>query len=403
VTSSLLSQSGFYFLTCEVPVILRRLLWPIVLCAALAATNRYAGPPLTRDFNPGDAFFYYAIAEAAPALADETLYFHHAQRLAAPYVVGLLHRAAPIPLHDVFRAAVLLLMLAILLVSQSVLEQLALHRRQAGVILGALALNPWVFRPYLTFPEMIPDLAFVLGTALMLRGLAAGRGRDVLIGQLVASLGRQTGLLLVPMAAAWIWRDREVWGRIAARRRAGYAIASAGLAGSVYLATGAVAASFSFPSDNAEHLYGMVLWLATMFDPAVLAEFLTRAALPPLLGTGLILGLGRRAWLAGRASDLAPVLAFGSLCIWAQPILGGPEITGPTVIRLVAIGVLPLLVLLGTALHASGAFAAAASGPRLAGVWALVAIGSLHHAYVFTGYVLASAGCAAIAAREVRR
>lgn len=385
-----------------------------MLCAAVAATNRYAGPPLTGDFIPGDAFFYYAIAEAAPAFPDQTLYFHHAQRLAAPYVVGLLHGGSAIPLHDAFRAAVLLLMLAIVLVTRTALERLELRPSQVALVLGALALNPWVFRPYLTFPEMIPDLTFVLGAALMLRGLAGGVGRDVLVGQLVASLGRQTGLLLVPMAAAWMWRDRQVWGRASGRRRAGYAMAAAGLAGSVYLATGAVAASFSFPSDNAEHLYGMAVWLARMFDFEVFADFLARAALPPLLGTGLLLALWRRMPRVGRAGDLAPVLAFGSLCIWAQPILGGPEITGPTVIRLVAIGVLPLLVLLGTALHASGAFAA--GGPRLAAVWALIAIGSLHHAYVFTGmpsdrdrllfvavYLLASAGCAAIAAREVRR
>ena len=382
------------------------ILWSLGLCLVLVATNRYEGPPTSENFVPGDSYSYLTLALSAPGLPQETLHFHHSQRIAIPYLLGLLHLAVPIPIHGLFQLAVVVIALATLLIVAGLLEALSLHRRQAALVLAVLALNPWAFRPYFTFPEMVNDLGFVLGLSVMLRGLVLGKGAEVLLGQIVASLSRQTGLLLVPVAAVWLWRDRETWGPTRASRRMVLGLAAGALAGGIYLGTARLAAGFSLPNENAEHLLGMAHWLTTQFNALVLADFLLRALMPTLIPVALLLGIGADKTRSGRGSNAVPMLLFASLCIWAQPMLGGPDMIGGTVIRLVAIGLLPLCLALAIRLRDAGAFAERNSRWHLAWVGVLVALASLHHWYVFTSapsiwhkglfataYVLAVAGC----------
>ena len=391
------------------------LLWSLGLCLAVVATNRYDAAPLTREFVPGDAYAYFTIAQSAPALPNEPILFHHGQRLALPYLLGLIHLGTSVPLHRLFQLSVVLLALAALLLLAGLLERLSIHRRQAALILTLVAFNPWAFRPYLTYPEMVNDLGFVFGLAIVLRGLFLGHGRAVLLGQLVASLSRQTGLLLLPLVAVWLWRDRGVWGQVAARTRVAIIGAAAVAAAVVYVATARLAALFSGPDENLEHLLGMWDWLLSGFDARVLVGFLIRALMLPLIPLALFIatrGLPRR---HGPGSAAVPLLLFGTVCIWSQPWLAGPDVTGGNAQRLMALGLLPFCLALAITCRDRNVFTGATGRGRLCVIGLLVALGSVHHLYVLAAdpavwhkivfgvsYALACAGCFAVAALEAR-
>jgi hypothetical protein len=56
---------------------------------------------------------YMSIARSAPALPGEPLPFHHAQRLAIPYAIGLVTKAVPLS-HQVWFTLVTLLCFAMI-------------------------------------------------------------------------------------------------------------------------------------------------------------------------------------------------------------------------------------------------------------------------------------------------
>ncbi len=107
---------------------------------------------------------------------------------------------------------------AILLIFNSTLQSLAVPELPADLVLAVIALNSWTFRYFLAFPEIVNDAAFMLGVAILLNGLVKRRGTQVLAGQLIASLSRQTGLLLVPLVVLWARLATEQSGRIGAYR-----------------------------------------------------------------------------------------------------------------------------------------------------------------------------------------
>lgn len=390
------------------------LLWSLALWLAVAATNRYADPADGAFFND-DSYHYLAMARAAPSLPQEKLTFHASQRLAIPYLLGMVNRVMPVEMHRLFQIAVVLTELAILLVLAGILKDLSVQRRQAHLVLAILALNPWAFRAYLTFPEMIADVGFVLGLAIMLRGLVKGGGATVFAGQLMASLSRQTGLLLVPMAVVWVWRDRKSWAGLIVPRRLALCLAMTVLAGGVYAATARVAAGFSDPNENGVHIYGIVTWLATEFDLLVLVQFLLRALAGAAIPVVFLLGIAHRWKNHAGYSGRVPTLLLGTVCIWAQPLLAGPAITGGNGPRLLAMGLLPLCLALAITLRDAGVFTDASSRRRSSWILVLLALSSMHHLYVIARipspgqralfamtYALAGAGIFLIARAEAR-
>ncbi|MBI4887722.1 MAG: hypothetical protein HY824_11565 [Acidobacteria bacterium] len=352
--------------------------WAVAALIFVVATARAEGPPpddLT--FVPGDSYSYLRIAEAAPGVPAEPVFFHYAQRVTLPYLIGLVHEATGLPLHALFQLSAVLIVVAILVVFARVLERLAVDGAAAALALSTFVLNPWAVRAYLTYPEMVTDLGFVLGLAVLLHGLANERLATLLAGQLIASLGRQTGLLLVPLAVLWVW---QVWGR---RSRLAACGAVAGIAAGVYAATAALAAGFSYPSENAAHVTELLPWLGTRFDAALLASFLVRLVIAPAIPVLMMLASVHR-WrpVPGRRR-LVAILCAGSVAIWLQPLLAGPDLTVGNGPRLTALGLLPVCAAAGIVL--GDTLAAPAPGSRrFFALLALLALASMHHVYVFS-------------------
>ncbi len=360
------------------------LLWALALCAGVAVTNRYTDYDADRELigqAAGDSYSYFAIAESVPGLPHDTLAFHHSQSMALPYLVGVVHRVAPVSIHRAFQLTVFALEIAILLVCATLLAALSVRGSEAGVMLAMLALSPWAFRYYVTFPEMLNDLGFVLGLGVLLLGLFSGRIGTVVAGQLIASLSRQTGLLLVPFVCVWIWRDRQAWERHARSGRIATCAVVAACAAGVYAATAAIAAPFSAPSENRDHILGLASWLTHDIDLAVLEAFALRMVAPVAIPFAFLAGLIRYPKVAAPDDGRIGLLIFGSVCCWVQPILAGPGITGGNAERLVSLGLVPLVLALAVRIRDVGGLRIAASTPRCAAMIAVLGAGSLHHVY----------------------
>jgi hypothetical protein len=351
------------------------------LAIFVIVTNRYTNPGddyLLWYNGMGDSFSYLAIAIAAPHLPSNPLPFHHAQRLAIPYLLGLAHVVFPIWIHILFIAGVAALVWGLVRVVERTLRALSLAPAQCAIVICMVALNPWVVRPYLGFPEMINDVGFAFGLAVLLYALVTNRMGLVVLGQVIASASRQTALLLLPMILIWLGADLSRTG--ASRKRRGAVAATAvGVAVLIYAGTGQVATQFATPSANAMHVLGGYVWLTTRFDLRELLRFLATIVESPIVPVGfiVILGVGTPSWKSG----LVPTLLFGSLCVLAQPLLAGPAVTEGNGQRLVTLGLLPTYVAAGLALRDRGAFV---GSPRavVLGLVAALAVSSLHQAYI---------------------
>jgi hypothetical protein len=394
--------------------------WCAALLLFLAATNRYADP--VRDHHlyftgMGDALNYHTIGLAAPNLPSAAMPFHHAQRLAIPYGIGLIHEIVPVPIHWLFLATVVVITLALTLLVASALEDLSLAPAPLVIVLATFVLNPWVFRAHLAYPEMVNDLSFILGLAMLLRGLFRQTVWLVVAGQLVMSASRQTGLLVVPMVILWLWIDRRGWGRLSARHRIGVGAAAAVVAILTYLVTSDVAERFAEQSRNVEHFLAGITWARTEFDARELVKFLLMAAQSPFVTVCLLVFFVARASADSR--PLLAVLAIGFLSVSTQPLLGGPVLTSGSVHRLVTIGMLPLLLAAAIAIRQSGAFTGPNAVAQRRWIVGLLVLGSLHQALVNTSFpivgqhtihrvlysaaVLAAAAIIVMEARRLRR
>lgn len=350
----------------------------LVLAGAVLLTQRWYGWEAGHEFGGGDAASYEEIAMAAPGMPAETLPFHHAQRLAGPWLVGVFARTSGLEPRSVFAAATGACLLLALAFVGATLRRLGLANRPFALFAGFFALH-FSLRFYLVAPGMLPDALFVAGLALVLWGLAYPSLGLVLTGILVAALGRQTALLVLPGMAAWMvfgraWRNHPVEARYG-----GVAIAG-GIAGSVYLWTAHVAGSFGSPSENLGHLTGLGTWLGSnAFSMGELGTFLGYAAFPFLLVLGALASMPVRRARFDKAELVACCLM--SAMIACQPLLAGPEITGPNAVRLCALGLAPLVI----------AAAIGSREARLEGPWrvplaiGILGLASLHYNYTWIG------------------
>lgn len=364
------------------------LAWALGFCAIVVVTTRYTDPQADRlmiEEAAGDSYSYLAIAEAAPGVPHEKVQFHHAQRFAIPYAIGVVHSVVPVSVHHLFLGAVLVIEIAILVVFAGMLDRFAISRDTALLALAMLVFNPWAFRHYLTYPEMVNDLGFVLGLAILVRGLVTGGIGSVVMGQLIASLSRQTGLLLFPLVLVWVWRDAGDWRQRSARSRVAVCAAVGCIAAAVYVATGVIASAFAEPSQNAQHILGLAAWLAHEFDPAVLGSMLLRMFAVIAIPVACFAGLSRRARTDAADSSAVPLLLFACACAWIQPLLAGPAVTGGNGERLVGLGLLPLVLALAIAVRDRNVALFAPRSPLLVVAIGLLALGSLHHVYTSPG------------------
>ena len=358
--------------------------WALTLFIIL--TNNWMGWDAGIKSIAWDAASYEIIAQAAPSLPQVQLLFHHAQRIFGPYLAGSLSNIAGLPPQVIFYFLAGICIFASILFVHKSLVSLWLSTWNYTVCMSLFILNPFTLRYYMIAPGMLPDIMFVTGLAIILFGLIGRHFRSVLIGTLIAALGRQTAAVLIPGLVLWLYAGKG-WVDLAPSKKIACISSAVLVIISVYFMTGHIVSSFASESINIEHLTGLFYYLAGPETNARYTfHFIVYVFMPFLVPLAVVTGISLR----NRSLFSLPVEAWASLLfvagIIAQPILAGPDITRLEGGRLSSLGIVPLII--------SSSFLMMNSGPPKNGnIPALLKIiltsalltGSLHFKHTIIG------------------
>ncbi|OBA92794.1 hypothetical protein A5662_20885 [Mycobacteriaceae bacterium 1482268.1] len=353
--------------------------WVLAACylAVFATTAGFSQRPT------GDALEYRQIAAAAPNLPTQPVSSAYAGRFAIHYVVGLLSNLTGLSLdraYDLVWAALVFVLFLVIFALFS------------GLDVGGFALcaalfvfNPYSLRPYILQAGLLEAILFIIGIGICLVGLTRQATLCVIAGLIVAVLGRQTAILVAPVAAAWVLID-PAW-RQAIQRRTAWLTAFFSLTATfvIYVGFKLWSARFSTyfePTAFHNSIFNLVADLPNaIFE---LAAHFARTAIPlavPLaVFTTLVALVGWRRVAAPCWGSLLIALA-----IVVQPALTDPRFPGAAhnEQRQAALALLPLVCAVAGLLSQT---CRRSPGPsRVVLIVALLAAASLHHEYTAIG------------------
>lgn len=334
-----------------------------------------------------DSRSYEIIARAAPNLPESGPLYHHAQRILIHYVVGSTSKLLGADLGIVYQAFAIALAVLVLVLLSKILSQLKVVEPGRLLLLFAFAANPYTFRYYFLAPTMLADLLFVAGGMLVMLGLLQGRTVMLLFGGLVAVLGRQSALLMLPGISLWLFFSEQ--GR--AQRFVNRLSPILGiwlLIGLAYYTLGIFVLPFTgHVVHEVNTFWGLIPWLSSeLFSFKLLAEHGLRVLIPFILPVTLGLGF----WLAQRSTLAKPPLEFwAALAIAAgiasQPLMLNPIDVGQNQSRQAAIGLFAVITALGMLFRQSPSSTFSFRASWLM-VFAGVAVSSIHHLYTVIGW-----------------
>lgn len=187
---------------------------PGLIVVIFLATTRWTG--WTRGIEitgAGDDQSYLAIARAAPALPTEKIGSAYTDRFLIHYFIGLVGRSG-LGIILVYRAAVILTAVLIILLVCRVLAGLAIAGSAAGLSVALVVLNPYAIRIYVMDPPGVADLAFTAALSAAVYCLARVRPLLLTVAVAVGVTFRQTMLLPALVFAVAVlllddWRGRR--------------------------------------------------------------------------------------------------------------------------------------------------------------------------------------------------
>lgn len=278
---------------------------------------------------------YWLMVRAAPMLPEGGVSFHHAQRFFFPYFLGTISWVVGVDSRALFFATTSILHLAMLIYVWRLLGRWDVPPRRKLVAWAALIFQPYFLRYYWLAPGMVADVGFEFGALILFAGLASRSSILPWVGLGLATLSRQTGVMLLPGALLWVlWVDEGL-----ARRWAwawGFALYTIG----IYQGTAWIAARFGTANFNLKHALELFVWLRSPdANASALFEHTLRCALPLAPAVFLLLAEGPAAW---KRETWCAVMWGGAIA--AQPFLSGPTTTGQNAARLVTLGLLPLVL-----------------------------------------------------------
>lgn len=333
-----------------------------------------------------DAIDYHRIAAAAPGLPAQPIGSAYTARFATHYAVGLLHWATGLSLEVAYAVAFAAVLAALFATVHILFRTLAVGDYAFAAAL--FVLNPYVLRPYELQTETLQDLVFVLGVGICLIGLRDRSSRAVLVGLVIAVLGRQTAIAVAPVVAVWVLLDAR-WRSPARGRRAWpTAILAVALTLAIFVEVRLWSARFSLPfeptgvDDTVFNLFGALPGTAAELA-AHFARIVVPLAVPLTALVTLVVVVGwRKVSFAGWGALLM------AAAITVQPAITDPRFPGFAFNeqRLAALAILPLAVAVATLLAQTQwrwpeRFARMVSVALVV----VVAVASLHHEFSSVG------------------
>lgn len=297
-----------------------------------------------------DVYSYLQISAAAPGLPAEALPYHFSQRWIPHYFVGVVSSLFSVDLGAVYTLAVLFLTFAIGWISFGVLRQSTRDAGGACLLLLIVSLSSFSYRLVIFVPGLLIDLVCVLGLAITLSGLVERKIGWILFGMVVATLGKQLSLLLLPGVLLY---TLAVFGHSQGKRDAWMKCFWIGMVTiGTYSLLIATSAHFARPNSiTGTVLFALFPWLISdQFSISRFAEHVSRVLAPLLPFIGILAlawwrrftvsELMRRLMLPENAALILMVL--GPM---AYAFLPGPQVQMGNQSRYVALSMLPMALL----------------------------------------------------------
>jgi len=363
---------------------MKRLVLPGCFVVLLALTNAWP------DFSEGyerlgqtDTASYSAIALASPGIPQSAVDYRHAQRFWLPWTIGAVAKYTHVPLVLAFRTTDFLLFVAVVWTFSRILQTLQVSSDWQTVLLAGAIFDPYHGRYYLAVPFMVTDLLFLLGFAVTILGFVRKNFTIVAVGLTVAATGRQTALAVI--GGLWIllgsrWRSKDVRSSDVIKL-----LAASMSAVAIYWLGGAFAQATGAANENIVTVTGHYEWLFSD-DPhkvGTILEFCLRGL--PGLGPALVLIIPLLVITPLKPRMELGSIAFLSLSICIQPLLGGPAVTSNNISRLTSFAHIGLLTIAGLLANRSGK--SLRSGVTII-VCLLMFVASLHHQWSLPGQLL---------------
>jgi hypothetical protein len=305
--------------------------WIAVVVATQAWPSWETG---IRQLFASDVASYERIAAAAPGLPSSSLATQHAQRFPAHWVTGTVASVTDANLHDVYRVASVLCLLAVVLVMYRVFANMVLGACAFAISMGLVVASVYSMRYLLAAPGMLSDAVFLLGFALLLLAFVDHSTGQAVVGVAVATLGRQTAVPLGVVAAIailFVWEQR--------RRSSAILVLSTCLG--IFVTEWLVARSFSTPGSagvETSTLLGSLGHPVRLLVKGGIVRGDARAVLGVLVPLGVIAG----AWLRGKRPEPVPSLLTAAVLV--QPLLLSPDWVANNQPRLAALALPGLAV-----------------------------------------------------------
>jgi hypothetical protein len=297
-----------------------------------------------------DVYSYLHISGSAPGLPAERIAYHFSQRWIPHYLVGIVSVLFSVDLGMVYTLTVLFLIFAIAWISFGVLRQSTPNAAFACLLFLIVSLSAFSYRLIIFVPGLLIDLVCVLGLAITLSGLVNRRVGWILFGMVVATLGKQLSLLLLPGVLLYAL---AVFGRTEGRRAA---LMKCFWIGAVTVGTYALliatSAHFAYPNSITRTvLFALFPWLVSaQFSVSGFAEHISRVLVPLLPFIGIfMLACWKR--VTGREM-LRRLMALENVALilmvlgpMAYAFLPGPQVQMGNQSRYVALSMLPMALL----------------------------------------------------------
>lgn len=326
--------------------------WVLVGCYAfLLVTNSRVAAPVADD-----SIDYRIISASAPGLPvhNGALGSAYSGRFAIHYLVGLLSHFGGLSLDASYDIVFAVLVMVLLAVVYALFRTLSV--KDFAICAALFLLNPYTTRIYILQTTLVEAAVFFIGLGLCLLGLRNRSVAAVLVGLAVAVIGRQTAIMVAPIAAIWILVEPGWRSTYCRRRLWSTALAALGITFGLYLGIKVWTSTFSGrlePSPIHNTILNLVPGLPGSLSQ--LAAHLARSAMPLVVSTAVFVAL---AIIVGW-KNIGPA-TWGSIAIAAaisvQPVITDPNWTGFAFNeqRLDALAVLPIVAAVADLLSRTG-------------------------------------------------
>ena len=159
----------------------------------LVCTNNHLTIKEAINNGYSDIKSYLHIANHQEYNSQEYYPFHHLERWPIHKLVGFLSRISKAKIHKTYQFSIFFVAFIFILSIQN----MNVSNYHKVAILTLILYHPYLFRLYLTIPEMIADASFMLGTLLFINSIH--KKYLLIISIFIMSLSRQTSLLIIPV------------------------------------------------------------------------------------------------------------------------------------------------------------------------------------------------------------